>query len=158
MLILIAWYLPPLGQSDRAVALADRALQLNPTYPNWYNQGLRFAYFFGGQFDRSLKYAKLVTDPFAADYAYFAAASAMTGNMTAAKAAAADVVRLDPDWTVEKYLSDGGGYPEDVAILFVEGARKASITACVPADKLSSMPNLVRLKTCDEERARLAAG
>jgi len=157
VLILIAWYLPPLGQTDRAVGLADRALQLNPNYPNWYNQGLRFAYFFGGQFDKSLKYARLVTDPFATDHAYFAAASAMTGNMSAAKASAAEVVRLDPEWTVEKYLSDGGGYPEDVAILFVEGARKARVAACVPASKLSSVPNLVRLKTCDEERARQAA-
>ena len=158
LLILIAWYLPQLGQTDRAVALADRAVQLNPNYPNWYNQGLRFAYFFGGQFDKSLKYAKLVTDPFAADRAYFAATSAMTGNMPAAKAAAADVLRLDPDWTVEKYLSDGGGYPEDVAMLFVDGARRAGVAACVPAEKLSSMANLVRLKTCDEARVRQAAG
>jgi tetratricopeptide (TPR) repeat protein len=157
VLILIAWYLPPLGQTDRAVALADRALQLNPNYPNWYNQGLRFAYFFGGQFDKALKYARLVTDPFATDHAYFAAASALTGNMPAAKAGAAEVVRLDPDWTVEKYLSDGGGYPEDVAMLFVEGARKAQVAACVRANRLSSVPNLVRLKTCDEERARQAA-
>ena len=158
VLILIAWYLPQLGQPGRAVSLADRAVQLNPNYPNWYNQGLRFAYFFGGQFDKSLKYAKLVTDPFAADYAFHAAASAMTGDLPAAKIAAAEVVRLDPDWTVEKYLSDGGGYPEDVALLFVDGARKAGVAACVPAEKLPSMPNLVPLKTCDEERAQQAAG
>ena len=63
LLILIAWYLPQLGQSDRAVALVEKALQLNPNYPNWYNQGLRYVYFFGRQFDKSLKYSKLVTDP-----------------------------------------------------------------------------------------------
>jgi TolB-like protein/Tfp pilus assembly protein PilF len=158
VLILIAWYLPQLGQSDRAVALAERALQLNPNYPNWYNQGLRFAYFFDGQFDKSLKYAKLVTDPFASDHAYFAAASGMTGNTDAAKAAAAQVARLDPDWTVEKYLSDGGGYPEGLAMLFIEGARKAGVAACVPREKLSSMPNLVRLKTCNEQRTRQPTG
>jgi TolB-like protein len=158
VLILIAWYLPPLNQPDRALSLADRALQLNPNPPNWYNQGLRYAYFFGGEFDKSLKYSKLVTDPFATDYAYLAAASALTGDMTAAKQAAADVVRLDPDWTVEKYLSDGGGYPEEMAILFVEGARRAGVAACVPAQKISSMPNLIRLRTCEEERARRADG
>jgi TolB-like protein len=62
LLILIAWYLPQLSQPDRAVALADKALQLNPNYPYWYNQGLRYAYFFGRQFDKSVRYAKLVTD------------------------------------------------------------------------------------------------
>jgi hypothetical protein len=84
--------------------------------------------------------------------------SALTGNMTEAKAVAADVVRRDPDWTVEKYLSDGGGYPEDVAILFIEGARKAGVAACVPVQKIPGMPDLVRLKTCDKERVRQAAG
>jgi tetratricopeptide (TPR) repeat protein len=158
VLILIAWYLPQLGQPGRAVALAERAIQLNPNYPNWYNQALRFAYFFDGQFDKSLKYAKLVTDPFATDYAYFAAANAMTGNVKAAKLAAANVVRLDPDWSVERYLSDGGGYPEDVAMLFVQGAQKAGVAACVPAAKVYSMPNLVHLGTCDKERASQGSG
>ena len=102
---------------------------------------------FGRQFDKSVKYSKLVTDPFATDYALLAAASAMTGDMTGAKSAAAEVVRLDPNWTVEKYLSDGGGFPDEVAMLFVDGARKAGVSACVPADRLPSMPNLIRIKT-----------
>ena len=158
LLILIAWYIPQFGQSDRAVELAEKALQLNPNYPYWYNQGLRYVYFFGRQFDKSVKYAKLVTDPFAMHYAYLAAASAMTDDMAGAKAAAAEVVRLDPNWSVEKYMSDGGGYPDDAAMLFIEGARKAGVAACVPADKLSSMPNLIHIKACDEERTHQAAG
>jgi hypothetical protein len=91
-------------------------------------------------------------------YAYLAAASAMTDDMTGAKAAAAEVVRLDPNWSVEKYMSDGGGYPDDAAMLFIKGARKAGVAACVPADKLSSMPNLIHIKACDEERTHQAAG
>ena len=115
-------------------------------------------YFFGGQFDKSVRYSKLVTDPFATDYAYLAAASAMTGDIAAAKVTAAEVGRLDPNWSVEDYLSAGGGYPDNIAILFVEAARKAGVAACVSADRLSSLPNLIRLKTCDEERAHQAAG
>jgi hypothetical protein len=92
------------------------------------------------------------------DYAYLAAASAMTGDMAGAKVAAAEVARLDPNWSVEKYISDGGGYPEDVAILLVDGARKAGVVACVPADKLPAVPNLIHLKACDEERNHQAAG
>jgi Flp pilus assembly protein TadD len=158
LLVLIAWYLPQLGQSDRAVALVEKALQLNPNYPYWYNQGLRYAYFFGRKFDKSVKYAKLVTDPFATDYAYLAAASAMTGDMATAKIAAADVARLDSDWSVEKYMSDDGGFPDDAAMLFIEAARKAGVTACVQAEELSSMPNLIHVKACDEERAHQAGG
>jgi TolB-like protein/Tfp pilus assembly protein PilF len=158
VLILIAWYLPQLGQRDRAVALAEKALRLNPNYPYWYNQGLRYVYFFGGQFDKSVKYARLVTDGFATDYAYLAAASAMTDDMATAKAAAKQVARLDLNWSVEKYLSDGGGYPDDAAMLFIDGARKAGVSACVPAGRLSSMPNLIRIKKCDEDRTQHVAG
>jgi TolB-like protein/Tfp pilus assembly protein PilF len=158
LLILIAWFAPQLGQTDRAVALAEKALQLNPNYPYWYNQALRYVYFFGRQFDKSVKYAKLVSDPFATDDAYLAAASAMMGDMSEAKAASAQVARLDPNWSVEKYMSDGGGYPDDAAMLFVEAARKAGVTACVPADKLLSMPNLIHIKACDEARTHQAAG
>jgi TolB-like protein/Tfp pilus assembly protein PilF len=158
LLINIAWFLPQFGQPDRAVELTEKALKLNPNYPYWYNQELRLAYFFGRQFDKSVKYAKQVTTPFATDYAYLAAASAMAGDMAGAKVAAAQVVRLDPNWSVEKYLSDGGGYPDDAAMLFIEAARKAGVAACVPADKLSSMPNLIHIKACDEERTHQAAG
>jgi TolB-like protein/predicted Zn-dependent protease len=158
LLICIAWLLPQFGQPDRAVELTEKALKLNPNYPYWYNQEIRLAYFFGRQFDKSVKYSKLITDPFAMDYAYLAAASAMAGDMAGAKVAAAQVVRLDPNWSVEKYLSDGGGYSDDAAMLFIEAARKAGVAACVPADKLSSIPNLIAVKACDEERTHQAAG
>ena len=158
LLILIAWHLPQLGQPDRAVELTEKALKLNPNYPYWYNQALRYAYFFGRQFDKSVKYSKLITDPFATDYAYLAAASAMAGDMAGAKVATAQVVHLDPNWSVERYLSDSGGYPDDAAMLFVDAARKAGVIACVSADKLSSIPNLIHIKACDEERTHQAAG
>ena len=105
-----------------------------------------------------MKYAKQVTTLFATDYTYLAAASAMAGDMAGAKVAAAQVVRLDPNWSVEKYLSDGGGDADDAAKLFIETARKAGVAACVPVDKLSSMPDLIHLKACDEERTHQAAG
>lgn len=153
VLILIAWYLPQLNQPERAVALVERALQLNPNYPSWYNQGLRYVYFFGGQYEKSRKYSELVTEPFAADLAYLAAAAAMTGDIESAKASADDVERLDADWSVEQYLSDAGGFPEELAALFVAGARKAGVRACVPFDKVTTMPTLVQLETCKQERA-----
>ena len=58
LLIDIAWLLPQFDQPDRAVELTEKALRLNPNYPYWYNQGLRLEYFFGRQFDKSVKYSK----------------------------------------------------------------------------------------------------
>jgi hypothetical protein len=140
------------------VSLVEKALQLNPNYPYWYNQALRYVYYFGRRYDKSLDYAKRITEPFAVDHVYLAAASALMGDLQAAKASAAEVARMDPDWTVEKYLSDAGGYPEEVARLLIDGARKAGVPACVPLDRMSGTPNLIRLQTCDSERGLNTAG
>ena len=71
-----------------------------------------------------------------------------------AAAAAANVIKPDPTWIAERYLSEAGGYAEKEAELFVNGARKAGLPACVPADKLKEMPNLIRVKSCDQQRAK----
>jgi TolB-like protein len=156
VLLTIAWGLPALGQSARAVTLAEKALQLNPHYPDWYNQGLRLVFFFGEQYDMAVKYTLLVKEPLALDYAFLAMAYAYLGR-TADSAAAADNVRkLDPTWTAEQYLGETGGYAEKEAELFVNGARKAGLSDCVPADKLKDMPNPFRVKSCDQQRAKLS--
>ena len=51
---------------------------------------------------------------------------------------------------------EAGGYADKEAELFVDGARKAGLPACVPADKLKDMPNLSRVKSCDQQRAKIA--
>ena len=154
VLILIAWYLPQLDQSQNAVALAERALRLNPNHPAWYNQGLRYVYFFGGAFDKAVKFVKLVPNPNPLDYAFLASASAMLDDMPAAKAAAAELHRRDPTWNVEAYLSDNGRFPEKSASMFVGAARKAGIPACAPAERIVENTTFIRLKICDEERVQ----
>ena len=156
VLLLIAWGLPGLGQSTRAVSLAERALILNPHYPDWYNQGLGVVFFFGEQYEKAANYRLLVKEPFAVDYAYLAMSYAYLGRMDDADKAAANVAKLDPAWTAEQYLSEGGGYAEREAALLVDGARKAGLAACVSADKLKTMPNLIRVKSCEQQRAKIA--
>jgi tetratricopeptide (TPR) repeat protein len=80
LLLIVAWSIPTFGESARAVSLAERALKLNPQYPDWYNQGLSLTFFFGEQYDRSVKYRLLVKEPFALDYAFLAMAYAYLGS------------------------------------------------------------------------------
>jgi TolB-like protein/Tfp pilus assembly protein PilF len=155
LLLVIAWSLPGLGQSARAVSLAEQSLKLNPHYPDWYNQGLSLVFFFGEQYDKSVKYRLLVKEPLALDYAFLAMANAYLAHTGDAETAAANVKRLDPNWTAERYLSESGGYPEKEAELFVEGARKAGLSDCVAADKLKDTPNLIHAKSCDQQRAKI---
>jgi TolB-like protein/class 3 adenylate cyclase len=154
VLLIIAWTIPALGESGRAVSLAEQALKLNPHYPDWYNQGLSYVFYFGEQYDKAVKYRLLVKEPLALDYAFLAMAYAYLDRTDDAEAAAANLKKLDPTWIAERYLSEGGGYAEKEAELFVNGARKAGLPDCVPADKLKDMPNLIRVKSCDQQRAK----
>ena len=122
------------------MSLAEQALKLNPHYPDWYNQGLSLVFFFGEQYDKSVKYRLLVKEPHALDYAFLAMANAYLGRTGDAEAAAANAIKLDPTWIAERYLSDAGGFAEKEAELFVNGARKAGVPDCVPADKLTKCP------------------
>jgi hypothetical protein len=81
-------------------------------------------FFFGEQYDKTVKYRLLVKEPLALDYAYLAMANAYLGRTGAAEAAAANVIKLDPTWIAERYLSEAGGYAEKEAELFVNGARE----------------------------------
>ena len=83
-----------------------------------------------------MKYGLLVKEPLALDYAFLAMAYAYLGRTGDAEAAAANVKKLDPTWIAERYLNNQGGDAEKQAELFVNGARKAGLPACVPADKL----------------------
>ncbi|MGQ0457401.1 MAG: tetratricopeptide repeat protein [Hyphomicrobium sp.] len=154
LLLVIAWSLPAFGETARAVDLAERSLKLNPRYPDWYNQGLSLVFFFGEQFDKTIKYRLLVKQPFALDYAFLAMANAYLGRTGDAIAAAANVAKADPAWSAERYLSDFGGFADKEAELFVGGARKAGLSACVAADALKDAPNLIRVKSCDAQRAK----
>ena len=51
-------------------------------------------------------------------------------------------------------FSRGGGAKKQ-AELFADGARKAGLPACVPTDKLKDMPNKSRVKSCDQQRAKM---
>lgn len=156
LLLSIAWSLPAFGETARAVGLAERSLRLNPHYPDWYNQGLSLVFFFGGQFDRSVTYRLLVKKPLALDYAFLAMAYAYMDRAGEAEKAAANVERLDRTWIAERYLGEAGGFAEKEADAFISGARKAGLPDCVPSDKLKDLPNLIRVKFCDQKRARIA--
>ncbi len=156
LLLIVAWAMPQFGQSGRAMSLAERSLKLNPHYPDWYNQGLSLVFFFGEQYDRSVKYRLLVKEPLALDYAFLAMANAYLGRASEAATAAANVMKLNPAWNAERYLSEAGGYAEKEAELFVDGARRAGLPDCVLPGKLKDMPGLIRVKSCDQRRAKIS--
>jgi TolB-like protein len=144
--------------TTRAIRLSERAVLLNPYYPNWYNISLYWAYFFDEQFDKSLKYVKLYKNPSINEKSFLAMLYGYLNQPDEAKKVAAEVLKQDPGWTAEKFLTKwsvaNGHYSELVA----EGARKAGLRACTTAAELKDSPNMIHVKSCDEERAKSATG
>ena len=84
-------------------------------------------FFFGEQYDKSVKYRLLVKEPVAIDYAFLAMAYAHLGRTGYAETAAAKVKKTT--WIAERYLGEAGGYAQKEAELFVNGARNAGLPA-----------------------------
>lgn len=146
------------SDSARAVRLSERAILLNPHYPNWYNYGLYWSYFFQEHFDKSLKYVKLVIGPSINEKSFLAMLYGYLNQPDEAKKAAGEVLEQDPGWTAEKFLTKWWIKGEHETELVAEGARKAGLRACATAAELKDNPNMIRLKSCDEERAKAASG
>jgi tetratricopeptide (TPR) repeat protein len=146
------------SDSARAVRLSERAILLNPHYPNWYNYGLYWAYFFQEQFDKSLKYVKLVIGPSINEKSFLAMLYGYLNQPDEAKKAAKEVLEQDPGWTAESFLTKWSVNGEHETELVAEGARKAGLRACATESELRDNPNMVHVKSCDEERAKSASG
>jgi TolB-like protein len=145
-------------ESARAVRLAERAVLLNPHYPNWYNYSLYWAYFFQEQFDKSLDYVKLVTGPSINEKSFLAMLYGYLNQPDEAKKAVAVVLKEDPEWTAERFLTKWGVDGEHETELVAEGARKSGLRACATAAELKGNLNTIRVKSCDQERAKAASG
>lgn len=160
-LMTIATSIPGLaeGESARAVRLAERAIVLNPYYPDWYNYSLYVAYFYGKEFDKALKYVKLMKGAGPIERVYLAMIYGYLNQPDEAKKAAAEVLKDDPGWTAEKFFTFIGGFAmERETELFAEGARKAGLRACATEAELKDIPNMIHVKSCDAERAKAASG
>jgi len=73
-----------------------------------------------------------------------------------AETAAAKVEELDPTWIAERFLSDGGGYADKEADCLSMGRGKPDCwTVFQPTSKLKNTPNLIHVKSCDEQRAKI---
>ena len=108
--------------------------------------------------NKSLKYVRLVTGPSINEKSFLAMLHGHLNQPDEAKKAAAAVLQDDPAWTAEKFLTKWSIHGERETELVAEGARKAGLRACATAAELKDNPNLIHVKSCDEERAKAASG
>jgi len=122
-----AHWLSRVGRHAESLASLDLALQRNPFPPSWYWEGRSIPLFTLKRYDEAIQSVKRQDQLFFWSYAYLAACYAMMGKMGEARAAAAEVLRMQPDFTIRmQMVTEPFKDPAD-SEHEVEGLRKAGL-------------------------------
>jgi adenylate cyclase len=97
---LLTW----LGRAEEGIEWIRRAMRLNPYHPERFWNHLGRAQFTARLYAEAVQSFSRIATPDHAHHAFLAAASAQMGNLTAAAAHAAEVLRLQPTFAVASYL------------------------------------------------------
>jgi len=104
----LGYYLRLAGRPDEAIGYFETAMRLDPFYPPWYDSWLGGAYQLAGRYDDAIRIVRKLIDK-SPDYLpahlTLVATYMLSGREAEARAEAAEVMRLNPDFTLEGWQS-----------------------------------------------------
>jgi TolB-like protein/DNA-binding SARP family transcriptional activator/Flp pilus assembly protein TadD len=89
-----------LGQADESIRRIEKAMRFNPFYPDWYLISLAFAYFCTGNYHKVIDLVHKARQPSPGLLRLEAAAHVMLDQREQAEAARAEVMKLEPWFSV----------------------------------------------------------
>ncbi|WP_189341242.1 MULTISPECIES: winged helix-turn-helix domain-containing protein [unclassified Mesorhizobium] len=136
------------------VKLVERALnELDPLHPPFQEVNLGIALYFAGRYPEAADALGKVPEPWLEPRLMLALSFAQAGVADKAKAQAAEVMKLDPDFSAEAWIANDIYQPgSSSAVLFVEGARKAGLPIC--ARDVARIEPKDRLPECEAGRGK----
>jgi adenylate cyclase len=96
------------GRREEAIPIFRQALRLNPKAPNYYYRNLGGALRDSGQYDEAIAVAKKAIEREPDDlvaYVILASSYGLAGRMEEANAAANEVLRINPKFSIERFMS-----------------------------------------------------
>ena len=118
------------GRREEAIALLEKAIRLNPIPPNWYLFSLGDAYCLKGQYEEAIAVYTRVVDRNPEDILALiglAATYGLMGRGKEARAQAAEVLRINPKFSLE-YFARTLPYKNKAHIeQYIEALRKAGL-------------------------------
>jgi adenylate cyclase len=121
------WILPSLGRAEEAVEFIEKAMRLNPIYPDWYGQALMFALYNARRYREVIAVADTVRVRHLRTHLVLAGSHAQLGQLDDARQSAAKALEIQPDFSLgawrerQKFVR-----PADLEHYF-EGLRKAGL-------------------------------
>ena len=114
------------GRSDEAVALLNKAMHLNPFYPDEYLWNLGGAYYNLKQYENAIDAVNQMNNPTEGSR-ILAASYAQLGQLDIASEHARRTLESHPDFSIDKWQAMMPDKYEADSIAFAEGLRKAGL-------------------------------
>ena len=92
-----------LGREDEAIAMLQRAIDINPIPPEWYYKSMSFALWAKGKCEEAVKWSKKRSRYRPSDLRHLMVAQACAGELDGAKETAGRHMRTVPGYTVSTY-------------------------------------------------------
>jgi adenylate cyclase len=122
---LLTW----MGKPEEGVQWIKKAMQLNPFHPQRFWSHLGRAHFAAGQYDESIAAFRRIDTPDLLHHAVMAACCAYLDKDTEAHKHAGEVLRLDPDFTIETHMANQHYQEASDRTHHVDGLIKAGLPA-----------------------------
>ena len=156
MLAAAASLLASAGEVEEALAAADRAVRLDPHMPPGLLRGVKDAFFFARDFERTIDAVRRMPEHSRSRGSVFmlAASYAFLGRAEVEEARTAIVAKYG-NVSAELWLNEGWVFGrQEEQDLFIESFRKVGLPVCATEAQLEKYANKKRLPECDAERAR----
>ncbi|MCG8650539.1 MAG: tetratricopeptide repeat protein, partial [Pirellulales bacterium] len=114
------------GEPERAIGLLEKAMRLNPFYPDWYLWYLADAYNALGRSEDVIATVEKMQNP-AEGRRLLAANYAHLGMLVEAEAHAREVIRLHPQFTISGWAQRPPYKDSAILERYVDGLRKAGL-------------------------------
>jgi len=115
-----------LGRLDDAIRMGELAVRLNPSRPDWYLWDIAAAKFLSGKYLEALSLLEKMAEPGPA-YRLLAATYAQLGRLEEARQAARELLKINPDFSIERYSARAPYLDKALMAKYIEGLRLAGL-------------------------------
>jgi class 3 adenylate cyclase/TolB-like protein len=115
-----------LGRLDDAIRMGELAVRLNPSRPDWYLWDIAAAKFLSGKYLEALSLLEKMAEPGPA-YRLLAATYAQLGRLEEARQAASELLKINPDFSIERYSARAPYLDKALMAKYIEGLRLAGL-------------------------------
>ena len=143
------------GEPERGAEAADKAIRLNPNYPNWAALGFRYAYFMAGRYEDALHVLERLPLENYNSFSWIVRAAVYVelGRSEEARTWVARGLVKYPELTIEGFVN-GPGWSDAERKRIMDAMQHAGFPPCALPGQLKVVTNPIRMPECVNSKDR----